>query len=581
MDAVEDVKARLSIEDVLGEYVELKRAGRNFKAISPWTNEKTPSLMISPEKQIWHDFSSGKGGNMFSFVMELEGLDFKGALELLARKAGIDLSLYRRSDGGAAKQKEQLYAITELAIKYYQASLNQSKTAIKYLSEKRGYSRKTITTFQLGYAPNAEQALVNFLIKRGYSQADIKSAGLAVQRRTFSDMFRGRIMVPLHDPQGRGIGFTARLLQDEPNAPKYINTPQTLLYDKSRHVYGLHLAKEAIRLNNFVVLVEGNLDVIGSHQAGVKNVVATAGTALTEQHLKALERFSSDIRLAFDQDKAGLAATERAIPIAQKVGVQLSIISIPEGKDPDELARNNPSLWQEAITKPVYVVDWLFERYKQLLDTSSAVGKRQFTDVLLRTISRLQDPVERDHYIQKLAAETDVSRGAIQAKLNSFTEAGPPLPAKARKTEGVKKTGPDRTIYQDSLLGLLLLYPITRRVLEMEADELVFANPVRQTIYSYLAKNRHASFETIPEELHEHEDYVKMILLRAEQLYSDIEASERLRESHDLVNRTKTDSQRKLTNQLTEQIRQAEARGDNRKVQELLDSFNQLIKKET
>src|SRR5487761_1784258 len=210
---------------------------------------------------------------------------------------------------------------------------------------------------------------MDFAKSKGFTDAELKLAGLSARGyRGVQDMFRGRLMIPLQDAQGRVIGFTARQLVDDPNAPKYINTPQTVLYDKSRHVYGLHFAKESIRKSQFVVLVEGNLDVIASHQAGVRQVVATAGTALTESHLKALSRFTGDIRLCFDADKAGVAATERAIPIASRVGVSLSIISVPSGKDPDELIRQDAKIWQDIIGQPQYALDWLMERYQTLLD---------------------------------------------------------------------------------------------------------------------------------------------------------------------------------------------------------------------
>ena len=352
MDVVEDIKQRLSIEDVISEYVELKRAGRNFKALSPFGNEKTPSFMISPEKQIWHDFSSGKGGNMFSFIMEVEGVDFRGALEILARKAGIDLAQYRTSgDTKTGELKKRIGEAAELAAKFYQAQLKGSQSTLEYIFKKRAFTKETVKAFRLGYSPNNGEALVKFLMGKGFTQEEIKKAGLGTQRRTFSDMFRGRLMVPLSDQQGNVVGFTARLLDDDPDAPKYINTPQTLLYDKGRQVYGLHLAKDSIRKQNFVVVVEGNLDVIASHQAGINNVVATAGTAMTDSHLKALNRFTSDIRLCFDADSAGINATERVIPIAQNLGISLSIIDIPAGKDPDELVRKDPKAWQQVITQ--------------------------------------------------------------------------------------------------------------------------------------------------------------------------------------------------------------------------------------
>lgn len=475
MDAVEDIKTRLSIEDVVSEYVQLKRAGRNYKGLSPFSAEKTPSFMVSPEKQIWHDFSSGKGGNMFSFVMEMEGLDFKAALELLARKAGIDLSQYQTGRSAeTGKLKERLFELNEAAAKFYQVQFSKNKTALEYIFTNRKFTKDVALAFKIGYSPNNGTALLDYLKKQKYTEEEVIKAGLATKRYSnASDMFRGRIMIPLQDPQGRVIGFTARLLEDEPNAPKYINTPQTLLYDKSRHVYGLHLAKEAIRQNKYAVLVEGNLDVIASHQAEVKQVVATAGTAITEMHLKALNRFGSDVRLAFDQDKAGLAATERAIPLAGKVGVSLSIITVPEGKDPDELIKKDPKIWQNVISSNVYALDWLINRYQVELDITSAVGKREFSDIILRVIRQLPDSVEQDHYIGKVAEIIDTSKEALIKKLhtqpNSQTrlKQGNPDPVKADPLQL------ERTKTQNQLLAIALMQPALRYYLDSLTEEMM------------------------------------------------------------------------------------------------------------
>ncbi|MGH7236978.1 MAG: DNA primase, partial [Candidatus Saccharimonadales bacterium] len=303
MDAVDEVKQRLNIEDVIGEYVELKRAGRNFKGLSPFAAEKTASFMVSPEKQIWHDFSSSKGGNMFSFVMEMEGMDFRQTLELLARKAGVDLEQYRGAQsGGNAKRKDRLHEALEAAAHFYQVQFSKNQMALEYIFSKRKFTKEIALEYRIGYAPSSGSALINYLKSKNFTEGEIQGAGLSARayRGGIQDMFRGRIVLPLQDAQGQVIGFTARLLIDDKNAPKYLNTPGTILYDKSRHVYGLHLAKESIRKTKYVVLVEGNLDVIASHQAGVRQTVATAGTALTEQHLKTLSRFSGDIRLCFD-----------------------------------------------------------------------------------------------------------------------------------------------------------------------------------------------------------------------------------------------------------------------------------------
>ncbi|MFO0881950.1 MAG: DNA primase [Candidatus Saccharimonadales bacterium] len=581
MDAVEDIKNRLSIEDVVGDYVELKRAGRNFKGLSPFNSERSPSFMVSPEKQIWHDFSSGKGGNMFGFVMEMEGVDFKGALEILARKAGVDLSLYQKGDGRARQQKDKALEVLELATKYYQQTLLKNSDALDYVIGKRKFNKQTLADFKIGYAPNNGTALMDFLKKRGHDETTIKLAGLSAQRyRGAGDMFRGRIMIPLADAQGATIGFTARILEDDPNAPKYINTPQTLLYDKSRHVFGLHLAKDAIRRADFAVIVEGNLDVIASHQAGYANVVATAGTAITPYHLKALQRFTDDLRLSFDQDRAGIAAAERAISVAQGAGVKLSIITIPEGKDPDELIKKNPAAWEEAMHNPQYALDWLVERYAAMYDITTAHGKRAFSDVLLQTIARLEDSVEQDHYLLELANLTEVSEAAMRSKLAQVKGEGH-SPIKRTKTHTVEHVGTDPHMYEDQLLSLLVAYPITRRLLETESQRLIFSTPERQRVYEYVEQNPHTSLgEEIPEDLKDVEDYVKILLFKAEELYNSFDANERLRELKDLITKLTTKYQKEQKQELTEAIRAAEAAGDEALVAELLDQFNGLLRKD-
>ncbi len=382
--------------------------------------------------------------------------------------------------------------------------------------------------WQLGYSPNTGQALVTFLKGKQFTDKEIQNAGLSAQRyRNASDMFRGRIMIPLADPQGRIIGFTARLLKDDPNAPKYINTPQTMLYDKSRHVFGLHLAKEAIRKSKYVVVAEGNLDVITSHQAGIRQIVATAGTALTEAHLKALSRFTGDIRLCFDADSAGLNATERAIPIASKVDVSLSIITIPSGKDPDELIRQDAAIWQQIIQKPQYALDWLIERYKTKLDITSAQGKRQFSDIILTVIRGLTDSVEQDHYLEHVASIIGVSREALNTKLHQKEGAEKPR----LKKPGAPLTIPskvvsDYTKIQGHLLGLILKQRKLRPWLDAFTPEM-FIGGEAKTLFTFLEE--HSDFDGDPAtavKLQSIGDYVKVLLLQYEELYDTVEPSE-------------------------------------------------------
>jgi DNA primase len=485
MDAVEEVKSRLSIEDVIGEYVQLKRAGRNWRGLSPFSNEKSPSFMVSPEKQIWHDFSSGKGGNMFSFIMEVEGLEFKGALELLARKAGIDIEQFRSPSQNHGPDKEKLYIILETAAHFYQVQFSHNQTALSYVLKKRQFTKETALQWRLGYAPNNGNALINYLKSKDFAETDIQQAGLTARtyRGGIQDMFRGRLMIPLQDAFGKVIGFTARLLVDDPDAPKYINTSQTVLYDKSRHVYGLHLAKESIRKDKFAVLVEGNLDVIASHQANVRQVVATAGTALTEPHLKALSRFTGDIRLSFDADKAGLAATERAIPIASRVKVSLSIIDIPSGKDPDELIRQDPKLWQEAINDHQYALDWLIIRYSHLLDITSAVGKREFSDILLPVVGGLADDVEQDHYLTKIAETIGVGKEALNKKFSKTEKQQTPRRKRIKvEPAQLNKAAIENVKAQNNFLSLMLMRPTLREFIEIVTPEMLFTDEGRQLL---------------------------------------------------------------------------------------------------
>jgi DNA primase len=539
MDAKEEIRERLAIEDVLGEYVQLKRAGRTWKGLSPFSAEKTPSFVVSPDKQIWHDFSSGRGGDIFSFIQEVEGVDFRGALEILARRAGIDLEQYQQagSRGPSSQTKERLYEVNELACKFYQTQFSQNKTALAYVLKKREFTKETALEWKLGYSPNTGAALLDFLKSRGFSEKEVQLAGLTSKsyRGGLQDMFRGRLMIPLCDPQGRVVGFTARLLEDDPNAPKYINTPGTPLYDKSRHIFGLHLAKESIRKTKFVVLTEGNLDVIASHQAGVHQVVATAGTALTEPNLKALSRLTGDIRLCFDADKAGIAATERAMPIAGKVGgIQLSVITIPSGKDPDELIRQDVKVWKGVIEQPQYAVDWLIDRYVSTLDLSTAPGKKELSDVVLRVVQQLSDRVEQDHYLGRLAEILQVSKEALVEKLNGTPDGSAPL---RRRTSQVKPTPVEKAVSdkvktEEHLMALTLMKPSLRNVL-YPLDPDMFTDDEARRAFEFLAE--HPDFDgSDQDEVQKIAEYGKILSLIYETLYQDVDSLEQRGEAQRL-----------------------------------------------
>ena len=412
-DAKEEIKSRLAVEDVVGQYVELKRAGRNLKGRSPWGVDKTPSFMVSPEKGIWHDFSANKGGDIFTFVMEVEGISFKEAMEKLAAQAGVDLTKYRGGDPAVSKKKLRAKEALNLATKYYQACLVRNREVCEYVFYKRNLNRSTVAEFKIGYAPAGGKTLAEVLKKRGFTEAELDTAGLL--NRFKGDMFRDRMTVPFIDTTGSVIGFTARILKN--GEPKYLNTPETLLFNKSKFIFGLYQAKEAIRRSGFVVIVEGNMDVISSHQAGVKEAVATSGTAMTEHHLKALSNLTSDIRLAYDGDAAGVKATERAIMMAGDLGLDLTVISDYHGaKDPDELIQKDPQLWQHAVNDRIPAVDWLLKKYEEHLNLRLAPDKRKYSDIALRLLSFVKDEVERASYEEKVADKLGVSVDILRDK---------------------------------------------------------------------------------------------------------------------------------------------------------------------
>ena len=578
-DAKEEVRARLDIEDVIGEYVQLKRAGRNFKGISPFSGEKTPSFFVSPDKHIWHDFSSNKGGDVFSFVMEAEGMDFRQALEHLARKAGVDLSQYEsKGDQIIARRKKRLSEANELAAHYYQHSLLKNQHALEYVFKKRRLSKQIVQEFRIGYAPASGDALVQFLVKKGFSKKELSDAGLT--NRFGGDLFRGRMMVPLMDSTGQVIGFTARIITDDPNAPKYLNTPQTFLYDKSRHVFGLSQAKEAIRKNDYAVIVEGNLDVVSSHQADVKEVVATAGTAITEFHLRALRRLTGNVRLAFDGDRAGVAATERAIPIASETGLELTIITLPDSaKDPDELIQQDVALWAEAIKTAQPAVDWILSQYAQREDITTAAGKRMFTSAALTVVGGLKDPVEKDHYERKIAEMVNTSLDAVKAKLANVSPTLTKMPVR----EVVHQTADEANdvyTYQDNVLSVALIDGPSQELFA-HIDLAIFAGTERQAVAQYLAEHHGSVVSAVPSGLQKFDTYVKILLLKADARYAEWNEQDRYFETARLLRQVENEYKKQKQTLLTDQLRLAEQDDDDQKAAELRAQLNTLIKEIT
>ncbi len=434
MSVIDEIKDRLDIIDVISGYVPLSKAGRNYKGLCPFHNEKTPSFIVFPETQGWHCFGAcGTGGDIFSFVMKRENLDFGEALALLAAKAGVELK--PRDQGSTAEDArlERLRAIVADAAVYFNYLLNKSSEAAiarTYL-ERRGLTPVTWETWQLGYSLDSWDALRERLLNKGYRLEEIEEAGLIIRREgeagvSHYDRFRGRLMIPIRDVQGRAIGFGARILREDPErpGPKYINSPQSPLFDKGNTLYGLDMARKAIRDADLAVIVEGYMDVLMSHQVGVCNVVAGMGTALTEAQMRQLKRYSSNITLALDPDAAGDHATLRGLetarqslerewePVISPTGLvrqesrlkaQLRIATLPAGLDPDELAYADVSRWQEVIASARPIVDYYLHLVAQDEDLSSARGKANAVERLAPLIYEIAHPVEREHYTQRLA----------------------------------------------------------------------------------------------------------------------------------------------------------------------------------
>ena len=569
-DARDKIKARISIEDLAGEYLELKRTGRNFKALSPWTNERTPSFIISPDKQIWHDFSSGKGGDIFGFIMEVEGMNFREALEFLARKAGVEIETFdSKRSKEIAEKKERLRKILQISANFYQHMLIRDKEALRYVFRNRKLSKEIVQEFKIGFAPNGQKTLTNFLLKKGFTINDIRDAGLL--NRFGGDIFRNRMVIALQDSSGSPVGFTGRVIKDEPNAPKYLNTPQTLLYDKSSNIFGLSQAKNEIRKAGFVVVVEGNMDVISSHQAGVKNVVATAGTAMTVHHLKALGRFSNDVRLCFDSDQAGISATERAISLGQQAGVELSIITLNqsagEAKDPDELIQKDLELWKDSILKPQPAIEWIFDQYEKRLNITTVIGKKEFSTNALKLVENLNDPVEKDFYIEQIAKRIDVSKAILLGKFDEKPKTT--KPKRRIKIEKANDRFIDEYIYEDDLLALAI-------------KEQKFAKMLRKLQNNILhGKQRNNILEILKSEdmelLKSFDEYVKILLLKADERLGNIKGSA-TDEMKRLIQKVKTQNLQERKENLQEQLENAEIQGDENLKTKILLEIIQLNK---
>ncbi len=417
---VEEIKNRIDIADFIGTYTQLKRAGSNFSARCPFHSEKTPSFMVSRAKQLWYCFGAcQEGGDVFKFLMKIEGLEFPEALKILADKAGIELPKY---DKRIESRRNTLLEILKSVTAFYQHELASERGVIarEYLI-KRGLTDAVINEFGLGYAPDSWDALTGALHDK-FKPEDIVGAGIAIRserNQGIYDRFRHRIMFPIRDIHGNTIGFTSRLLDEKRAEGKYVNTPETMVYNKSRALYGLDLAREKIRKSDYVVLVEGNMDVITCHQFGMSNVVAASGTALTFDQIRLIKRYAGNVMICFDADPAGENAAKRGIDIALAEGMRVKVVSIPKecGKDPDECIRRSIKTWEAAVRGAKEIMEYYLEKASVRFDIKTANGRAQFVNTLLREVTKLPDLVEQDFWLKRIGEIAHVEEMTLREQM--------------------------------------------------------------------------------------------------------------------------------------------------------------------
>ena len=562
---VEEIKNRLDIVEVVGSYIKLQKAGVNFRATCPFHSEKKPSFFVSPSRQIWHCFGCGLGGDIFKFVMQIEGVEFGDALRLLAQKAGVEL---KKQDPKLKTERNRLYQICELACRFFEKQLEQSSTgreAKNYLLS-RGIKPDSLKKWRLGYAPDAWQGLSDFLLERGYSKEEIQKAGLGMtsERGSFFDRFRSRIVFPVFDLNSQVVGFGGRVFNSDDPA-KYVNTPATLLYDKSRILYGLDKAKVEIRKKESCILVEGYIDAIMCHQAGYENTVATSGTALTPFQLKVLKRYSDNLLTAFDMDVAGNSATKGGIDLAQAQGFNIKVILMPEGKDPADLISDNPTDWQRRVQESKNIYQFYFETTFARFDSKSPQGKKDIAKIILPIIKRIPNKIEQYHWIQKLAKGLDTKEESIEEELKKVSPGFYDPPA-APSTNGAAGGPPAETktrkeMLEERIASLVLQRPENRKFLDQEC--LGYLSPRIQNILAGRPS---------PQD----QDFVSYLLLKGEVEGGEVDGKS---EIQICAREIKALEIRNRMSRIRREIEKAEEKEDAEKVDILVKRFNQLSAK--
>ena len=518
MDQIEEIRSKIDLVAFISESIPLKKAGRNFKGLCPFHAEKTPSFIVSPERQIWHCFGCGAGGDVFGFLMQTERIEFGEALRLLAKKAGVILKTYQPTKSEA--EKEKFYQINHLASEFFHYLLLNHRVgerALNYILQ-RGITKESLETFKIGYSPSMWDGLQKYLVgRKGYSVQDLDKAGLIVQSaksrvQSYYDRFRDRLMFPLLDHRGNVTGFAGRLLDPNVKEAKYVNTPETLIYHKSELLYPLQITKEAVKKENAAVVVEGELDAISSYQVGIQNVVAIKGSALTEPQARLLKRFCENLILSLDADTAGDMASRRGIEIADGLGLNIKVVTLEKYKDPDEAAQKEPEYLKKQITKAENFYDFFIDSAFKRFRGQTAEEKKKIGQELIPILAEIEDQIVKDIYIKKLADRLAVNEESIILQIEKLLVKTPPTP----KTTSQSEKRLRREILEEYFLALVFQSKEVENLLkEKELFGLPLSQKLIKALEEYLREKKKFSsqffFKTLPAELREGFDRLYLI----------------------------------------------------------------------
>jgi DNA primase len=602
MGQSEEIKSKLDIVEVIREYVPVKAVGANFQALCPFHNEKSPSFVISPDKQIWHCFGCGRGGDVFAFVMEKEGLGFMETLRLLAPKAGVVLKYENQQE---YSQRNRLLDILELTGKYYAHVLGAplGKTARDYLLQ-RELAEDTIQDWQLGYSPDSWDSLYKFLQARPlsgkkYTDEEIFLAGLIIKKnsdnggwRGYYDRFRDRIMFPIWDVNNNIIAFTARVnpaKEQTEKMGKYINSPQTKVYDKSRVLFALNKAKTAIRQADLAIVVEGQMDAISCHQHGFKNVVASSGTALTAEQVALLKRFTNNVALLFDMDAAGQLAADRGIKEVLAQEMNLKIIVLPSGKDPDECLRHNPEDFRQAVAQAKLMLDYYFEKISAGLDLEELDNKRAVRDQMFIMIDLVTNKSEQGYWLKKISEELGFFEDDIREEFlkwqgkNSVVHNREKVAQPAATDTPLPESRREEKL-AELLLALLIKFPefINYSINNLEPEDLAAAAHARFykefiIYYNKTASIDYANFRLyLTEAGHSEEQFLDKLILLGEKDFYNYEPAQVKSEVANIIIELKRFSKQKKLQKIQRAMAQAEKNGNNEELLKLTEDLKNL-----